>query len=115
MRNSLPIDFAFFTLSGGTPLNIAGNTNANVALPDNCYAIDIKSGDKAVKFKFVGHSISPSAFFTDTDASFLPAYSTVRLHVGVSSARVGSPYIFFDRASGDNTNLFLTLCMEANS
>jgi len=115
MRNSLPIDFVSFTLVGGTPRNINGTTNAGVAIPDNCYAIQIEAGENPLKFKFVGVSISPSAFYSGTDASFLPAYSTVRLQVGVSSARVGSSYLFFDRASATSSDLFLTLFMEANS
>jgi len=115
MRNILPIDFVTFTLVGGTPRNIDGTTNAGVAIPDNCYAVLIESGEKPVKFKFVGRTISPSAFYSGTDASFLPAFAIVRLEVGVSSHRVGSSYLFFDRNTSDSAELKLTLMMEANS
>ena len=115
VRNSLPIDFNFYTLTGGTPKNILGTTAAGVALPDNCYAIQIESGETPVKFKFVGATVSPTAFFNATDASYLPAASIVRIECGVSSARVGSPFLFFDRAISDADEIQLTLFMEAHS
>ena len=115
MRNKLPIDFISFSLVGGTPRNIDGTTSAGVSLPNNCYAIQIQSGEKPVKFKFVGKTESPSGFFSGTDASFLPAFATLRLEVGVSSHRVGSSFLFFDRNTSDTADLNLILMMEANS
>ncbi len=115
MRNIHPIDFVTFTLVGGTPRNIDGTTGAGVSIPDNCYAVQIESGEKPVKFKFVGPTVSPSAFYSGTDASFLPAFGIVRLSIGVASHRVGSSYLFFDRNASDSADLNLTLLMEANS
>ena len=53
--------------------------------------------------------------FTLTDASYLPEYSIVKVECGVSSARVGSPFLFFDRDAGDSHKLELILFMESYS
>ena len=115
MRSNLPVDFITFELVGGTPRTIDGSTDANIGLPSNCHSIQIESGEHNLKFKFVGADESPSAFYSGTDASLLPANSQVRLQVGVSSARVGSSFLFFDRQSSETSNLSLTFFMESNS
>tara|TARA_Y100000296_G_C4955964_1_gene148581 strand:+ start:10 stop:357 length:348 start_codon:yes stop_codon:yes gene_type:complete len=115
MRNSRPVDFRTFAIVGGTPRNTEGTTNAGVGLPDNCHSIQIESGSHSIKFKFTGANVIPPAFFSATTASYLPAYHSVRIHVGISSFRVGSSYLWFDRANGLSAALKLTLFMEARS
>jgi len=115
MRNSRPVDFQTFTLVGGTPRNIEGSVLAGVALPDNCHSLQIESGAHPVKFKFTGTTVVPLPFFTGTNSSYLPAYHSVRIHVGISSFRVGSGVVWFDRANTLSAELKLTLFMEARS
>ena len=115
MRNSRPVDFRTFTLVGGTPRNIDGTISAGISLPDNCHSIQIESGPHPLKFKFVGASVSPPAFFSGTNASYLPAYHSVRIHVGISSFRVGSGCLWLDRSNTVSAEVKLTLFMEARS
>jgi hypothetical protein len=115
MRNSRPVDFRSFTLVGGTPRNIEGSLLAGVSLPDNCHSLQVESGAYPVKFKFTDVALVPGAFFTGTDSSYLPAYHSVRIHVGISSFRVGTGVVWFDRANTLSAELKLTLFMEARS
>ena len=115
MRSALPIDLRSYDITGGTPININGNQSAGVAIPDNCHAFLVQSGSEPLKMKFVGATVSPSAFFNDTNCLYLPSNSSIRLDIGVSSRRVGSSFVFFDIQNGQTDNIKFRFFMEAFS